>query len=48
MHRFELDRHYDEIEWNNIDSVLFISDAMRESFKRKENIKVKPLLHTTT
>ena len=32
MHRFELDRHYDEIEWNNIDSVLFISDAMERKF----------------
>ena len=38
MHRFELDRHYDEIQWNNIDSVLFISEAMEEKFMQKETI----------
>ena len=35
MHRFELDRHYDEIEWNNIDSVLFISESMERKFLEK-------------
>ena len=41
MHRFELDRHYDEIEWNNIDSVLFISDAMERKFHEKGKYKGK-------
>ena len=37
MHRFELDRHYDEIKWNNVDSVLFISEAMERRFHEKGN-----------
>ena len=35
MHRFELDRHYNEIKWNNVDSVLFISEAMERKFHEK-------------
>ncbi len=35
MHRFELDRHYHEIKWNNVDSVLFISEAMERKFHEK-------------
>ena len=35
MHRFELERHYDEIKWNNVDSVLFISEAMEKKFHEK-------------
>ena len=41
MHRFELDRHYDEIQWNNIDSVLFISEAMERKFHAKGDYKGK-------
>ena len=41
MHRFELDRHYDEIEWSNIDSVLFISEAMERKFQEKGEFKGK-------
>ena len=37
MHRFELDRHYDEINWNNVDSVLFISEAMERRFHERGN-----------
>jgi len=35
MHRFELERHYNEIKWNNVDSVLFISEAMEKKFHEK-------------
>ena len=35
MHRFELERHYNEIKWNNVDSVLFISEAMKKKFHEK-------------
>jgi len=35
MHRFELEQHYDEIKWNNVDSVLFISEAMEKKFHEK-------------
>ena len=41
MHRFELDRHYDEIEWNNVDSVLLISEAMERRFHAKGKYKGK-------
>ena len=41
MHRFELDRHYDEIQWKNIDSVLFISEAMERKFHAKGDYKGK-------
>ena len=41
MHRFELDRHYDEIQWNNIDSVLFISEAMERKFRAKGDYEGK-------
>ena len=37
MHRFELDRHYDEINWNNVDSILFISEAMERRFNERGN-----------
>ena len=39
MHRFELDRHYDEIQWNNVDSVLFISESMERKFHAKGDYK---------
>ena len=33
MHRYELERHADRVNWDNVALVLFVSDAMERAFR---------------